>query len=367
MTTMVIQGGDLITPLERRFTNLWIDGESVEKLSPGLPEADSGCDIIDATNCFVTPGLFDIQVNGGPECNLWDDPTAEDLAELRQNLVRSGVTSFLPTLITDEIAHLKKNIAFLQKAGAGLHQIEGGTLGGSRMPGIHLEGPCLSPEKPGVHPKEHLQPLTAKLMAELAGGAVRLITIAPELDESGESLRTLMERNVAVALGHSNATYEQAEKAFDGGIRLMTHTFNALPPLHHRAPGAVGAALVDDRVTCCVIADGLHLDPAAIKLVFKAKGEEKMVLVSDAAHTGTSKGGLVGSSIKLTEAVRNVVNWGVCNFAQAIRMATVNASRAVGIGDNIGHLSEGKPADVIIWDKKTLAVKTVMIGGKIVS
>jgi N-acetylglucosamine-6-phosphate deacetylase len=144
MTTLVIQGGDLITPLERRFTNLWIHGDDVEKLSPGLPEADFDCDIIDATNCFVTPGLFDIQVNGGPQCNLWDDPAPEDLQELRQELVRSGVTSFLPTLITDEIAHLKKNIGFLQKSGAGLHQLEGGTLGGARMPGIHLEGPCLS-------------------------------------------------------------------------------------------------------------------------------------------------------------------------------------------------------------------------------
>jgi N-acetylglucosamine-6-phosphate deacetylase len=363
MTTIVIHGGDLITPLERRFTNLWIHGASIEKLSPGLPEADPGYETIDATNCFVTPGLFDIQVNGGPECNLWDDPAPDQLKELRQGLLESGVTSFLPTLITDEIAHLKKNIAFLQKSGAGLHQLESGTLGGARMPGIHLEGPCLSPQKPGVHPPEHLQSLTPKLMGELAGGPVRLITIAPELDESGESLQTLLDKKVTVALGHSNATYEQAQRAFDAGIRLMTHTFNALPPLHHRAPGAVGAALVDDRVSCCVIADGLHLDPATVKLIFKAKGEERMVLVSDAAYTGTSQGGLVGSSIKLSEAVRNVVRWGVCSFAQAIRMATINASRAVGIGDEIGLLSKGKPADVLIWDKDTLEIKRIILGG----
>ena len=124
MTTLVIRGGDLITPLERRFTDLAIHDGLIEKVGPGLAKADSAYETIDATNCFVTPGLFDLQVNGGPECNLWNDPSIDNLQKLSLNQAHAGVTSFLPTLITDDIPHLKKNIRFLEECGIGEKQVK---------------------------------------------------------------------------------------------------------------------------------------------------------------------------------------------------------------------------------------------------
>jgi N-acetylglucosamine-6-phosphate deacetylase len=363
MTTLVISGGQVLSPRESRFTNVWIEGDQIETLSDQLPDKGSRVQEIDARGCFVTPGLFDLQVNGGPQCDLWACPDIQDLQKLRAYLASQGVTSFLPTLITCELAHLGKNMDFLQKQGAGACQTSAGQ---ARMPGIHLEGPCLSPHKPGVHPPEHLQPLSVELMQQLARDAVKLMTIAPELEPTGMSLKYLQDHDITVALGHSNADFAEAQTAFAGGIRLMTHTFNALPALHHRALGAVGAALLDKQVTCCVIADGLHVDPQAIALIVRLKGVDKTVLVSDAAYTGTSQGGLVGSSITLNEAVINMVKWGIVDFREAVLMASYNAARAVGLEQKIGNLIAGAAADAVLWDSNTLQIKGVILGGQLV-
>src|SRR4030095_9637574 len=177
---------------------------------------------LDASGCYVTPGLIDLQVNGSQSCNLWADPNHSQLNALRLELANHGVTSFLPTLITDEIGHLKKNIAFLQSCGAGLSQLAPKPdANGARIPGIHREGPCLSPQKPGVHPRQWLQPLTPALMEEIVSDSVALITLAPELEPSGDSIHYLLHRNIRVSLGHSNASYEEARSAFEQGVRLM--------------------------------------------------------------------------------------------------------------------------------------------------
>jgi N-acetylglucosamine-6-phosphate deacetylase len=236
----------------------------------------------------------------------------------------------------------------------------------ARMPGIHLEGPFLSPERPGVHPPQHIRPLSEQAAADLVQDAVRLMTVAPEQDESGQAIAYLQKHGVRVSLGHSNANFAEAQQAFDRGVRLMTHTFNALPPVQHRAPGAVTAALLDERVYCCVIADGLHLDPEIVRLIYKIKGPSKTILVTDRAHVGTSQGGLVGSSLTLEQAVRNVVKWGIASFADAITMATVTPAAALGLDFALGHLSPGKLADFVVWDANTLEIKQVAVGGRLV-
>lgn len=360
MTTIVLTGGDIITAREVRYTNLCLDSESgkIVQLTDEIPQ---NCQQVDVSGCYVTPGLFDLQVNGGPECNLWADPQPEALKELRQSLAESGVTSFLPTLITDDVEHLKKNLKFLESQGAGSISQDGLV---SRMPGVHLEGPFLSLERPGVHPPEHIKDLAPSLMEQVIGPSVKLVTLAPEKEASGKTIDYLHGKDIVVSLGHSNATFEEANTAFDRGVSLITHTFNALPPLHHRSLGAVGAALLDDRVTCCMICDGLHLSAPAARLIYRMKGCELTVLVSDAAYTGTSQGGLVGSSIKLTEAVRNVVKWNICDFPTAIRMASYNPARVMKIDDRIGELKPGALADVVVWNKQDLSIKQVFVGGK---
>jgi N-acetylglucosamine-6-phosphate deacetylase len=217
----------------------------------------------------------------------------------------------------------------------------------------------------GVHPPQFAQPLSLDILKQIISDQVVLVTLAPELDLSGKCIKWLIDEGVTVTLGHSNATYDQAISSFALGIHLMTHTFNALPPLHHRAPGAVGAALLDENLTCCVIADGLHVDPAVVKIIFKLKGADHLVLVSDVAQVGTSKGGLVGSSIFLDIAVRNMVNWGIASFPEAIKMATLNPAQAIGIQKNVGSLAKGMYADIVVWDKNTLDIKHVVANGQL--
>jgi len=367
MKPLALIGGTVITPLEERVTDLIVDDGLVVNVGT-LNHGSTKLETLDVSGCYVTPGLIDLQLNGGPACNFWTDPTDKELSAFCRAQVAAGVTAFLPTIITDDVKHIMKNVKFLESLGVGESGI-GKDFGrvaacDSRMPGIHLEGPCLSPQRPGVHPPEWIKPFSRSIAEQLNSPSVRLMTIAPESDSSDEGVKFLLSNNVVPSLGHSNATFEEANLAFDRGVRLMTHTYNALPSLHHRAPGAVTAAMLDERVTCCVICDGLHVDAAAVKILFKLKGAEKMILVTDAAQIGTTGGGLVGSSIVLSEAVRNVVDWRVATFAEAIRMATYNPARIMGWLDRIGELSEGKCADIVVWDRETLKIKHVFVSGE---
>jgi len=375
-----IRGGRVITPLEERFTDLWLkDGKILgladtfatlqgqSKDAAGL-EQSSFVDF-DATGLYVTPGLIDLQMNGGPGCDLWQDPSESDLNNMRQDLASHGVTSFLPTLITDDLVHMRKNIDFLTAQGASRepHMDAAGDKNSTamaRMLGLHLEGPCLSPQRPGVHPPQHIQPFTVDVLKRIVTPAVSLMTAACEGDSDGVAIAYLRENGVTASLGHSNATLEEANAAFDRGVTLMTHTFNALPPLHHRNPGAVGAALLRDDVVCCLIADGLHLSPQACALILKMKTAQRAVLVTDRASVGTTQGGLVGSSITLEQAVQNICRWGLADFTQAIAMATINAARAVGLGEKIGAIKPGLPADLAFFNIENLELVAAMVGGR---
>lgn len=377
--SLLIKGGCLITPKEERFADVELSDGLVRQTGSKRLVHDPGAQIVEAEGCFVTPGLIDLQVNGGPECDLWASPSDESLSALCLAMAGSGVTGFLPTLITDDIDHLKVNMGKLKAHSVAsqrllLSSVANGSnpeqtdsrRDSARMLGVHLEGPFLSPERPGVHPAQWIKPLERCSAAALVDDSVALITLAPETDRSGQAVRYLLERGICVALGHSNATFEEAKSAFDLGVRLMTHTFNALPPLKHRGAGAVGAAFLDPRVYCCVIADGLHVDPAIVELIVKVKGPDKTILVTDRAAVGTSQGGLVGSSLTLDQAVRNVVEWGIASFADAVKMACWNPAAALGITQSVGHLSAGKLADLVIWDAETLKVKAVVIGGGVI-
>ncbi|HEY9754814.1 MAG TPA: amidohydrolase family protein [Oculatellaceae cyanobacterium] len=386
MSSLVLTGGTVITPQETRFCDVFIDDGTISAVGADNDDSSLTADAFDVSDCYLTPGLIDLQLNGGPRCNFWGDPTAEEVTALSDDLLKAGVTTILPTLITDDIAHLKKNIAFLKSLGAGTssnsHLGKNPNKGAQkpatkepsgedkysgamvRMPGIHLEGPCLSAQKPGVHPPQFIQALSKELLEQIIDDSVKLVTVAPETDATGKAVEFLIGKNIAVSLGHSNATFSEAQKAFDSGVKLVTHIYNALPAVHHRAPGAVTAALLDDSVTTAIICDGLHVAPEAVKLVLKTKSKDRVILVTDAAFIGTTGGGLVGSSITLNQAVKNVVKWGAASFAQAIQMATWNPAKAVGLQEFVGHLASGKMADIVAWDKNTLDIKHVFLGGR---
>jgi N-acetylglucosamine-6-phosphate deacetylase len=361
MTKLLVSGGIVLTPVEERTTDIWSDGDLISGLGTPPGSLEDYCRI-DARGCFVTPGLIDLQVNGGPPCDFWSEPSRSDVTAFSKELLSRGVTTILPTVITGDPSAMKRTRDFLKRdCGAGSPLSVDGLV---RMPGLHFEGPFLSPERPGVHPPEHVRPLRLDALKDLIDDSVRLVTLAPEGDPGGECIAWLNERGILAALGHSNATYEEACLAFERGVSLMTHTFNALPPLHHRKPGAVGAALLQSSVTCCMICDGLHLDPAAAAIILKCKGVASTILVTDIARIGTSGGGLVGASIYLSEAVRNVAGWGLCSFADAIRMATLNPAAVLGLKDRIGVLSPGCMADMVLWDSSTLEIKQVIFNGR---
>lgn len=383
MSKLVIENGYLVTPEQERPTKLWIKDGNILHIGDQLPTnlgQEAAFKSIDASGCYVTPGLIDLQMNGGPDCDFWqslnqDTYGVAEVRALRRELLSCGVTAFLPTLITADVDHLVKNIAFLKSQGVcrklpfGLEknlkdekdQPEQEPL--SRMIGIHLEGPCLSPERPGVHPKEWIRPFTSETITPLLDSTVALFTAACEGDPDGKAIELLKKNNIVVALGHSNATLEEANKAFEQGATMMTHTFNALPPLHHRRLGAVGAALLSKSTSCCLIADGLHLDKAACALIFAIKGVAKTILVTDRAAIGTSGGDLVGSSISLDQAVQNMVNWNICSFAEAIKMASLNPAKAINMDHYLGSIEIGKAADLVFFDRATLKVEKVFVAG----
>lgn len=365
----VIKGAEVLLPSGRLKTSVWINAGLIEgfgEAPPACPAADY--EIVDASGLTVTPGLVDIQVNGGAQCNLWEETGEAELQSLCRLMVAHGTTTFLPTLITDSVDRLCQLKAQLIAFGvASPHQLSPDNSEIiARMPGFHLEGPFLSPQRPGVHPVEQIVAPDEEKLSRLIDDTVLLLTLAPEQDKDGASLDWLRKRDVHVSAGHTNASYEEAKRAFDAGIRLTTHLFNAMPGIHHRDPGIVTAALLDRRVSCCLIADGLHLDSAMVDLIYRMKSVEKTILVTDIAYVGTADGGLVGSSITLDEAVRNLVRWQICSFEEAIRMATINPASAVGLGEKVGSLETGKLADMILWQEqeKELKVSSVISGGR---
>jgi N-acetylglucosamine-6-phosphate deacetylase len=299
----------------------------------------------------LSPGLIDLQVNGLGRWDVWNG----DLAPLGAALAAAGTTSFCPTLTSRPLPDYAAWFAANPDAAPG-------------ELGVHLEGPFLSPHRAGAHRVEVLRPPDLAFLAKLPA-RVRLVTLAPELPGALEGVAALNARRVTVALGHSDAGYDEAVAAADAGAHLVTHVFNAMAPLHHRAPGLAGAALADDRLLPCVIGDGVHVHPAVLSLVLRAG---PAVLVSDAAATaglrvedGAARlpdGKLAGSVITLADAVRTTVGAGV-PLGVALTAATRTPADAMGRPD-LGRLVAGATADVVAFGP-SLDVEQVWVGGEL--
>jgi N-acetylglucosamine-6-phosphate deacetylase len=328
------------------------DGRIVE-IDRG-PVGDLPEPVLDAY--LIAPGFVDLQVNGGFGVEVGDDPEA--IRRLAARLPERGVTGFLPTAITST----PEAYARLYEAFASARDAPG-----ARILGLHLEGPFLSPRRPGAHRRDLIAAAPAELLDQLlAGDALRLMTLAPERPSALGSIRRLRERNVVVALGHTDATYEAFERAVDAGATMVTHIYNAMSPFEHRAPGAVGAALVDDRITVGLICDGIHIHPAGPRLALRCKGPERIALVSDLisaagmppgtyelggetvyvdeAAARRADGTLSGSIVTLDQAVRNVIDLTGTSIASALRMASETPAAALGL-EHLGRIVEGVDRD----------------------
>ncbi|RUT06055.1 N-acetylglucosamine-6-phosphate deacetylase [Dulcicalothrix desertica PCC 7102] len=315
--------------------------------------------VVDVKEDWISLGGVDLQINGGL-CLAFPDLSADNahvLTKISQFLWNNGVDGFLPTLVTTSVENIQRALAVIADYISSNNIVSQQ----AQILGVHLEGPFLNHQKRGAHPAEYLLPLAIDEVKRVLGDyahVVKVITIAPELDPTGEVIKYLRSQNITVSLGHSQAVYSQAQQAFEYGATMVTHAFNAMPPLHHREPGLLGAAITNKNVMCGFIADGQHVSPIMLDILLRASNYDLgLFLVSDAlaplgfpdgtypwdsreieVKNGTAKlpdGTLSGTTLPLLVGVQNLVKWGICNVKTAINLATTAPRQAIGLDSTI--------------------------------
>lgn len=326
--------------------------------------------VLDVAGDWISLGGVDLQINGalGLAFTALEAHHLELLQKICQFLWEQGVDAFLPTLVTTTVDNIQRSLSVI----ANFIQRQEPTAPIAKILGVHLEGPFLHPQKRGAHPAEYLLPLTTNHLKQVLGdyvNVVKVITLAPELDPSGETITYLKALGITVSLGHSQATAAQAQQAFELGASMVTHAFNAMPGLHHREPGLLGAALIHPNVQCGLIADGQHVCPTMMQLLLRASCyEQGIFLVSDAlaplglpdgvypwdnrqieVKHGTARlldGTLAGTTLPLLVGVQNLVRWGICEVESAIALATVTPRRSLCLPE----IAPSQPAHLLRWN-----------------
>lgn len=357
---------------------LTIEDGKFTKISQDKP---ANGEIIEYRDSIIAPGLVDTHIHGYEGHDVMDNDL-EGLKVMSEGLLSCGVTSWLPTTLTASTEELD---AVCQTIGE--HYLE---VTGAKIRGIFLEGPFFTEKYKGAqNPKYMGDPSIEKLdkWNELSNDLVNKIAIAPERKGVTPFIHFATEKGISTALAHSDATFEQAEKAVQAGATIFIHTYNGMSGLHHREPGMVGAALALDNVYAEVICDGHHVHPAAAKVVKKARGAEEMVLVTDCMRAGglgegqstlgefdvvvkdgqarlADSGNLAGSILELKDAVKNIVKWGVATPAEALRMASLAPAKSVGISDVCGQIAPGFEADFIVLNDE-MALEATYLNGEL--
>lgn len=381
---MLITNATLLTPTER------IEAGAV-RLAQGritavgsaanLPPLDKE-PLFDAQELILAPGFIDLQINGGGGHDFTQNPAT--IWQVAAQLPRYGVTSFLPTIISSPLTTIRAAQEALQHKPASFQ--------GATPLGLHLEGPFLNRHKKGAHNSRYLQNPNLAPAAAAPGwspqNGVRLVTLAPELPGALELIRRLVANGVLVSAGHSLATLQEAEGAIQAGVRYGTHLFNAMPALHHRQPGLVAALLDDERASVGVIADGVHVHPALLRLIWRLLGPQRLNLVTDAmAALGMPPGDyllggqtvsvdgqrailpdgtLAGSILSLDAALRNLMRVTGCSPADAIQTVTSTPARLLNLDHRKGRIATGYDADLVLLTADFKVTATV-IGGRLVT
>jgi N-acetylglucosamine-6-phosphate deacetylase len=335
--------------------------------------------LLDFRDSYVVPGLIDIHTHGAKG---YDPLKKGGIRGLSEFLVSKGITSFLPTIYTTSYQQTKESVKTITQ------EIDNGVNGAIPL-GINLEGPYLNPRKAGALNSRHMRAPNideVKDILEASRNNLRIVTLAPELDGALELIIWLTSKGIVPAAGHTEASYDEMMKAIDGGLHHATHLFNQMNGLHHREPGVVGAALASENVTVELIADCFHIHPAVLKIVSKIKGPQKTAIVSDSipaaglqdgmcefgefktqVFKGKSlldSGQIAGSTINLSDAVRNMVNFGDVKIHEVLSMASSTPAKIAGVSEKKGLLAPGMDADIVILDRE-LFPKLTIVGGKI--
>jgi len=373
---MRITGGQVFD-LEQGFVarDVFTDG-------PLLSETSGDAAVLDASGCYVIPGLVDVHFHGAVGEDF-SDATAEGLQKIADFELSQGVTYICPagmTLPEDQLTAICKNVAAHRKQ----------NTGGAEVVGAHLEGPFLSTAKKGAQNGDFLHdpdiPMLQRLQ-EAAEGCVRLVTVAPEQPGAMDFIRAAKEMGITVSVGHTVADYDTAMEAFRNGASHATHLYNGMPPVHHRAPAVIGAAFDSPGVRAELICDGIHIHGGVVRMTFRLFGKERMILISDSLRAAGMPDGiypfggqeievhgnratiaghpetLAGSVTSLMGCMRQAVAFGI-PLEDAVRACTSNPAAAIGIDDRAGTLDIGKEASLVLLDQKDLSVKTIVFKGK---
>jgi N-acetylglucosamine-6-phosphate deacetylase len=404
---LAFTAGMLLTPTDAvEHPLVLVEQGRVLEISPrSRRQVPAGVSVFDLGNGVIAPGYVDLHLHGSAGYDVMDD-TAEALPAIEQLLARHGVTSYFPTTVSapmdTTLRALERLADAIETRERHLEQdlepdlepdLKTKTADGNnraRPLGIHLEGPFISHARRGAHPPENLLAPTLILFErfwQAARGRIRMMTIAPELENAPEVIAEAARRGVCVSLGHSDADFAAADRGITAGAHHATHVFNAMRPLDHRtldhsSPGILGAVLTDRRVSADIIVDGVHLHPAIVKLVADAKGPEQTVLITDAiSATGmpegryrlgsfevdvrdgkcTVHGKLAGSVLTMDRAVRNLARFADWDLPQAVAAASKNPARVARVA-NKGVLAVGSDADFLVLSPKGEVLRT-FIGG----
>ena len=322
---------------------------------------------------MICPGFLDLQINGAFGVDVGTDVAG--LEKLAYELPRTGTTSFLPTAVSWPVGHYQPFLDALEKASS---------FRGARVLGAHLEGPFLSLTRKGAHDPSNLRPVDLGWLKELVGwGGVRVMTLAPELSGSESAAAVLRESGAVASIGHTDATYEETLRAIDAGFSKGTHLYNAMSSFEHRAPGAVGALLTDDRIRVGIIADGVHVHEGALRLAYREKGPSGLALITDAMEAAGMNDGeyelsgrrvrlengsvrlpngtLAGSALTMDQAVRNAVRFLGIPLEDGVRMASTTPAAILGLSEK-GTIAPGADADLVILNNEGTVKETLVAG-----
>lgn len=373
MPTTLIHAGCVLTPTsETSDAGVLIREEVIEAIGPrNSMTLPSGGIEIGAADKTAIAGFIDIHIHGAGGHDVMEG-TNEALRAVARKVAEHGTTSLLATTVTagfDDTCRASDGIARYIAEQHAARESRAEVLG------IHFEGPFISKVRRGVHPMEWIQPPSAELLGrflQAAAGNGRLLTIAPEVPGAGPCMAAARKAGLIVSIGHTDANYEQTRYAIAQGARSATHTYNAMRPFSHHDPGVIGAVLTSPEINAELIADGVHVEEGAMRLLLQAKGCERVILVSDGlsatgmpdgkymlgdfevtVSNGVCRNGagiLAGSTLTLDRALRNVVSLGI-PLPDAVRMLTLNPASLLGIELKKGSLRTGADADILLLDQ----------------
>lgn len=359
---MILKNAKILTDNFQFNTSDIRFNETISEIGPNI-QAENEAQI-DASGMLLIPGLIDIHTHGALGFDAMDQDC--DFARWKQYLLSNGITTFLPTTVTGTAAEILSALDRLKEAD-----------------GINLEGPFLSLAKKGAHDEHKIIEIDLELLSKIKD-QVKITTVAPEMWGNLTKIPSVVEMGIKVSVGHTAADYETACKAFAAGASHVTHIFNTMPPLHHREPGTVGAAIENNSVFCEVISDGFHLHPSVVRLLYQAVGADRMVLISDClSATGVpdgeyksggltvyvrdhqarlADGTIAGSTSNLMTMLRRAVSFGI-PLADAVKMASITPAKAIGFDRDRGSIIIGKRADMVLL-KSDLTIVKVFYQGK---